>query len=266
MRIWHQGFIDLSTVPAYEPALQRHFAAVCRPDTEVVVHGMPAGIYTGTSPAEVARHAYISGLYTNQLTNNALQAEHEGYDAMLIGIIQSIGLRESRTIVDIPVTGYGESAMHLACMLGRKFSILAFNRDLFDQLEDDIRLFGLESRAAPMQLLELDYAAVSRGFDEPGPLVAAFEAGARRAIAAGADVLIPGQMILAEILWQNGAHRIDGVPVIDALGVTAKMAETFVDLARVSNLTHSRRGFWGARPPEDLIATARRHYLRNSDA
>ena len=85
---------------------------------------------------------------------------------------------------------------------------------------------------------------------------------AKRLIAAGADVIIPGQMIFAEILWQNGVNRIDEAPVIDALGACLKMAESLVDLKRVSGVSHTRRGFWGARPPTAVVEAARRRYLR----
>lgn len=263
LRIWHQGFIDMETVPDYTPALERHLTAICRPGTSVTLHGMPPGAYEGTSPAEVARHAYISGLYTNELVDSARRAEAEGFDAVVLAIIQNIGVREARTVIDIPVTNYGESAMHLACMVGRRFGVLAFNRDLLDLIEANIYEYGLERRAAPIQLVQVDYELVARGFVDPTPLIDAFTESARLSIASGADVLIPGQMIFAEILWQNGVYAVDGVPVVDALGACVKMAELMVDLKRTSGLSQSRRGFWGSKPPESLIQQARSRYLAN---
>jgi Asp/Glu/hydantoin racemase len=61
-------------------------------------------------------------------------------------------------------------------------------------------------------------------------LIDAFTSAARRAIASGAASIIPGQTIMAEILWQHGLRAIDDVPVIDALGVTIAMAEVLVRL------------------------------------
>ncbi len=262
LRIWYQGFLDLSTVPAYEPLLRRHAEAILRPGTEVAIHGMPPGSFDGSSPAEVARHAYTSALHTQQLIDHARRAEAEGYDAVAVGIVQSLGVREMRTLIDIPVAGYGESAMHLACLLGRRFSVLAFNPDLLDLLEEQIDGYGLRSRAAPTTLIETEYEAVARGFDDPVPLVAAFEAAARRALDAGADVLIPGQMVLAEILWQQGVRRVEGAPVVDALAAALKSAELLAELRRDSGVWSSRRGFWGARPPDALVESTRDRYLR----
>jgi len=263
LRIWYQGFLDLATVPPYRDSLERHAAAILRPGTEVAIHGMPPGSFTGTSPAEVARHPYTTSLYTEQLVTNVRRAEAEGYDAVAVGIVQNPGLREMRTLVDIPVVGYGESAMHLACLLGRRFSVLAFNPALLELLEEQIDLYGLRSRAAPTIRIETQYEIVARGFEEPEPLVAAFQEAARRALESGADVLIPGQMVLAEILWQQGVRRAEEAPVVDALAAALKSAELLAELRRDSGVWHSRRGFWGARPAESLVESARERYLRS---
>jgi allantoin racemase len=260
-RIWHQGFIEMQTVPAYGPALERHLAAICRPDTDVVVHGLRPGTYTpDSSPAEITRYAYVMHLHVNQILDNVRQAERDGFDAVAIAILQNPGLRVARTLVDVPVVGYGESAMHLACQLGERFAVLAFNPDLFPLVGRQIAEAGLERRAGPLVVIEVEYADVARAFDQPGPVIAAFERAARAAVAGGADVLIPGQTILAEILWQNGVFRVADAPVIDALGAVVKTAELMVDLQRSSGLSVSRHGYFWARPPTELIDQASKLY------
>ncbi len=265
-RIWYQSFIELDTVPDYRTMLERHLRVVAGPDTEVVIYGMAPGTYRGTTPAYVARHAYLMYLHTNQLIDNARRAEREGYDAVVLGIIQDPGLQEMRTVVDIPVVGYGEAAMHLACMLGRRFSILAFNPDFFPLLEDNISKYGLAARLGSLIPIDIDYVTVTRGFSEPQPVVDAFQRAAIVAIGGGADVLIPGQMILAEVLWQHGVHRIQDVPVIDALGAVIMMAELLIRLKHQSGVWHARRGYWGMRPSADVVAEARSLYLRERNA
>lgn len=261
IRIWHQGFIEMRTVPGYGAALERHRARICAPGTEVVIHGLEPGTYTPTTtPAELARHAYLMHLHVNQILDNVRQAEREGFDAVAIAILQNPGLREAKTLVDIPVAGYGEAAMHLACLLGDRFSILAFNPDLFPLLEHQVAEQGLERRAGPMVTIDVDYAAVAAAFERPDRVVEAFTDAARRAIAAGADVLIPGQTILAEVLWQQGVFRVDEAPVIDALAATVKTAELLVQLQRSSGMGVSRRGYFWRKPPEELIQAAWARY------
>lgn len=258
MRIWHQGFIEMGTVPAYGEALERHLRAVAGPETVVDVHGVAPGTYTpGHTAADIARSPYLMSLHVHQILDAARIAARDGYDAMAIAILQNPGLREARSLVDIPVVAYGEAAMHLACMLGRRFSVVLFNPELRDLVEEEIVRSGLSSRAAPHTLVEADYGGVVEAFASPGRLIDAFSAAARQALAGGADVLIPGQTIMAEVLWQNGVHRIDDAPVIDALGVTIKMAELLADLRRTSGVSASRRGYWGTPPAATLVERAR---------
>ena len=259
MRIWHQGFIEMATVPAYGEALSRHVLAVAAPDTVVDLHGVAAGTYTpGHTAAEIAGSPYLMSLHVHQILDAARSAAREGYDAMAIAILQNPGLREARSLVALPVAGYGETAMHGACMLGRRFSVVLFNPQLADLVQEEVVRAGLEARAAPHALVDLEYGNVVEAFAKPGRLVDAFAIAARRALAGGADVLIPGQTIMAEVLWQNGVHRIDDAPVVDALGVTIKMAELLAGLHRSSGMSASRRGYWGTPPDADLAQRARR--------
>ena len=259
VRIWHQGFIELATVPAYREALERHLRAVAEPGTVVDVHGVAPGTYTpGHTAADIARSPYLMSLHVHQVLDAARAAEREGYDAVAIAILQDPGLREARSLVEIPVAGYGEAAMHVACMLGRRFSVVLFNPELRDLVEEEIARAGLATRAAPHTLVEAEYGDVVEAFARPGRLVDAFTAAARRALDGGADVLIPGQTIMAEVLWQNGVRRIDDAPVIDALGVTIKTAELLAGLRRSSGVSASRRGYWGTRPDPELADRARR--------
>lgn len=258
MRIWHQGFIEMASVPAYGEALTRHLRAVAAPDTVVDVHGVAPGTYTpGHTAADIARSPYLMSLHVHQILDAARTAAREGYDAMAIAILQNPGLREARSLVELPVAGYGETAMHVACMLGRRFSVVLFNPDLADLVQDEILRSGLLGRAAPHALVEAEYFDIVEAFAKPGRLVDAFTVAARRALASGADVLIPGQTIMAEVLWQNGIHRIDDAPVIDALGVTIRMAELLANLRRSSGLSASRRGYWGTPPDAELAERAR---------
>lgn len=252
MRIWHQGFLDLEGAPGYREALQQHVDAVARPGTRVEVHGMPAGSFAGTSPAEVARHLVLSSAWTWDVVRSIVAGEQAGADAAVIGILQDLGLREAQTLVEIPVVGYGEASMHLACQMGRRFAVLAFNPDLFPLLEDRITEYGLAERVSGLHQIDLEYEAVSGGFGDPTPVVTAFRDAAQRAVQAGADVLIPGQMVLSEILWAMGVREVDGAPVIDGMGACIVQAEALVQLRRVSGLGRSRRGYAWSRPPAGL--------------
>lgn len=76
--------------------------------------------------------------------------------------------------------------------------------------------------------MDTDYGGAVEAFERPDRLVAAFTSAAERAIADRADVLIPGQTIMAEALWRQGVDRVGGIRVVDALGVTIAAAERAV--------------------------------------
>ena len=261
MRIWYQSSVDTGRSPGYFDGLAERARKVARPGVEVAFHGMPEGIYGKHTPAEAALHPYIASLTLQCFLDNALRAEAEGYDVFAVGSVQDPGLEEARSLVDIPCVGYGESAMHFACLLGGRFAVLLFQEG-FDQMMDlRVRRLGLENRAIPSVLVETDFAGVSRGLQDPTQLVEQFTRAAKRAIAQGAEALIPGQLYLSEAMARAGVTRIDDVPIVDGLSTTLKMAEAMSDLHRLG-VSVTRRGFLHAQPPKDLVEHSRRAHGR----
>ena len=233
MRIWHQGFVELDTLPVYLEALTHHARAVASPGVTVDLHGLARGTYTPhRTAADIARDPSLVTVGLVQVVENIRRAEREGYDAAAITIVQNIGLREARAAVAIPVASYGEAAMHIACMVGERFGVVAFDRTIAEIIEREIARLGLASRAVPVEVVDTDYGGVVEAFDRPDQIVDAFTNAAHRAIARGAESIIPGQTIMAEILWQQGVRSIHDTPVVDALGVTIAMAELLVRLRR----------------------------------
>jgi hypothetical protein len=52
---------------------------------------------------------------------------------------------------------------------------------------------------------------------------------------------------------KHGIHRVDDVPVVDALGATIKMAESMVDLRRSSGLAPARNGYFTGKPRRERV-------------
>ncbi|MBI4588212.1 MAG: hypothetical protein HY725_05195 [Candidatus Rokubacteria bacterium] len=261
MRIWYQSLIEPGLVPTYFDGMAARARRIARAGVEVEFHGMPEGTYGGRVPADVVIYPYIMSLHHQFILDNALRAQAEGYDAFAIGSIQDPALEEARSLVDIPVVGYGESAMHLACLMGSRFCIIAFQPLLGQLLERRIRLLDLERRALPTLFMDIEFADVTRGLQDPAHLADRFVTAARRAIAAGAEAIIPGQLYLSEAVAAAGLSRVDDAPVVDALAATLKMAEVMVDL-RGLGISVARRGFFHARPDLAMVEHARRVHGR----
>jgi Asp/Glu/hydantoin racemase len=183
----------------------------------------------------------------------AVQAQREGYDVYAISSLPDPALRETRALVDIPVVGYGESAMLTACMLGRKFGVLVFIDDLNDLITENVRGHGLASRFAGAQQVGFTFNDVLKGFDDAGELIERFRKAARALIARGADVIIPGEAPMNVLLARNGVVEVDGVPVLDSLGAWIKQAEAMHDLRSICGTKTCRTGYYHSLPPADRV-------------
>jgi allantoin racemase len=253
MRIWHQSFTVLDQLPAYEQALQAHFAKVARADTEVVLHGMHAQTYRTNYPGTDIRHAYVQYLHGQQFVLGGLAAEEAGFDAYAIMTLPEPALRETRSVLDIPVVAYGESSMLTATMLGERMGVLMFIEEMVGLIDENARRLGVSSRFGGARYVGFGFNDVLAGYEQPAALLEKFHTAARAMMRDGVDVIIPGEAPLCVLLARNGISRVDDVPVLDALGATIKMAESMVDLRRSSGVSPARRGYFMSKPPRERI-------------
>jgi Asp/Glu/hydantoin racemase len=263
MRIWHQSFIVLEDVPAYTARVRAHIDRVKRPYTVVDLHGPAPGTYSTEYPGVDFQYSFLFGMHSLQWPAAALAAQRDGYDAFAMCTIIDPLYREIKTIVDIPVVAAGEVCFHLAAMHGQRFALMLFMDRVIPRYQQLVDWAGLTSRCVGIRPTGMQFGDVTKGFDNPGPAIDKFREAARTMIAAGADVIIPGEIPMNVLLASEGVHRIDDVPVIDCLGVTIKMAETMVDLRATTGLAHSRHGWHNAAPPAARVAQVMEFYLRD---
>jgi Asp/Glu/hydantoin racemase len=253
IRIWHQSFTVLSDLGAYDAALKAHFKRVARPDTEVVMHGMRPGTYPSNYPGTDIRYAAVQHLHSLQFVEAGVTAEREGFDAYAISTLPDPALREIRSLLRIPVVGYGESAMLTSCLLGSRFAVMVFISELTDLIAENARRYGLAERFAGASDVGFRFPDVLKAFAEPAPLIERFRAAARQRIAAGAEVIIPGEAPLCVLLASQGVSDVDGVPVLDSLSCWVKHAEMLVDLKRQSGVERCQRGYFNEPPPRERV-------------
>lgn len=262
LRIWHQSFTVLSDLGAYDAALKAHFKRVSRSDTEVVMHGMQPGTYRSNYPGEDIRHAGLQHLHSLQFVQAALTAEQEGFDAYAISTLPDPALREIRSLLRIPVVGYGESAMLTSRLLGARFGVLVFIDELTALIAENARRYGMAERLVGVQDVGFRFGDVLKGFADPRPLIERFQVAARRLIAQGAEVIIPGEAPMCVLLATHRVASVDGVPVLDSLSCWIKHAEMLVDLKRQSGIERCQRGYFNEPPPADRVQEILRFYGR----
>jgi hypothetical protein len=200
--------------------MDAHIRRSVRSDTEVVLHGVKPGTYPGNYPGTDIAHSALYTLHASQWITQALKASDEGFDAYAMCSLPNPYIREIRSMVDMPVVGYGEASFHLSCMLGHRFGLMVFIAPMAQLYSEQIDLYGLKSRCAGVKPVGFTFHDVLKNWDNPGPLIDRFKASAADLIAAGADVIIPGEMPLNILLASNGVTaqpeppRLAGRPTV----------------------------------------------------
>ena len=230
---------------AYRALLSKTYS-VCRSDTEIIIKPLKGGL-DRTSDFE---YTYFWFLNKWALVENVIEAEREGYDAAVINSFSDAGVKEARSIVNIPVVSVSESSMMYATLLGSKFGIIIPGDlpILVPLFMEQIKERGLESRAVannpirslPMSADEL----LTKGGKNPQLVADAVEKVGRELVKDGADVIICGSTTFGPLCTSVGLVQLEpeGVPVLDCLAVTLKMAEVMVDFRDKIGLPFISRG------------------------
>ena len=263
MRIWEQGLVATYSIPGYKELILEHYDAFRRPDTDIAVHGVKdvSGPLALQIAGKAVNYAYLQRFHEQQILANARQAEREGFDAIILGALQDPVLREARAAVDIPVLGYGEVSMLTAMTLGERFGFITINPNMEGVINLMIRDRGLEARAAPTTFMECGYPDLSAAVEgQPQRFLDAFHEAADRAMRQnGVDVILPGVTIITELLWKYGVTRVGDAAVLDPRLPLLRMAEMMVEMRR-AGVSVSRRGYFWAKPPAELVASVMEFY------
>jgi allantoin racemase len=259
MRLYYQtlGMSRKSKSGAYGQALEKIAAAASSPGTTIDICGL--------SPhrAVADQYRYLESLDTQEVLENGLRAEREGYDAFLLGNIFQPGLHELRELLNIPVLGLAECAVHMACLMGPNFSIINVNPKFNRRIVEGIKLQGLEGRMVSVEMMSVERPGV---FDEAlsdpetrNSIVAQFTETARRALDKGAEVLIPAGGSLMAVLVEAQLFQVDGAPVLNGIMSLIKTGEMAVQIRALTGSFTSKRMMY-APPAGKLLADIRASY------
>ena len=258
-RIWYQSGAPLGAMGAYAEALQRHVTAVASTGTEVVFHGLPAEFYAGRAPAEVLKYAYPRHLILSRIIENCIQAERDGYDAIALASYNDPFVREARTVVDIPIVSVAESTMLIACTQARRFALITLTPENTVRLTEIVERHTLERRVSGIYALEPQTTEreLSQAFATPDRLLESFSNTVERAMQAGAELVIPAEGVLNEVLVAHRVSRLYEIPILDCVGTVLLHAEMMIGMQRKTGLRIGRR--WShAKAPADLLAAIRK--------
>lgn len=188
-------------------------------DTHIEVLTAPFGVAYIETRFESLIGAYAAA---------TLAAEHHTrHDAIVVAAFGDPGIDGLREALDIPVVGLTEAALMSACLLGKRFSIIAISRRITAWYRECVQANGLIDRLASIRSLDGPLKDIGHVQDDHGQRL---EALCMSAIEDdGADVIIIAGAPLAG-LARSIKDRIP-VPVVDGVSSAVCHAQTLVSLA-----------------------------------
>jgi allantoin racemase len=174
--------INPNTTPEITEMVAGHARAIAGGGVEIVsATGRFGARYISTrAAAAIAAHAALDAF-----------AEHgEGCDAVYLACFGDPGLLALKEVSPAPVVGMAEASCHLACMLGRHFSIVTGGARWKPMLEEFVAAQGLSERLAGVRAVAPTGGEIAS--DPEGALAVLAEACRRCAEEDGADVVILG--------------------------------------------------------------------------
>jgi len=247
-KILWQSSTPISGLPAYGEAIKGHARRILGEKFQLEIRGVPSGSMD-------LHFNYIQYLNDYHILNSMLKAEAEGYDAVAIGCFFDPVIKEAREVMNIPVVTLAETGMLFACMYGRKFSVVTYQRQVIQKKYDRlVAEYALQSRAVEGQYFDISLEVLANSFNNPEPVLAAFKEAGEKAVDGGAEVILPGCGLLNLIVVQNGLTNIKGATILDVSGALMKTAESMIVMKQVSGIGTSRVGLYESPSKEQLKA------------
>ena len=143
---------------SFGPLILEEFGRVARSDTEI------SNVFLDSGPASV-ESAYDEAVAVPDTVAQVRQAEREGIDAVIINCMGDPGLDAAREVTSIPVIGPCEASMHVAAMLGHKFSVLGVLDRVIPQFEHQAQKYGVKDKLASVRSIDLPVLDLEKGRD-----------------------------------------------------------------------------------------------------
>lgn len=202
------------------------------------------------------RHGYkVMRTYTRTynsifVAQRAYEAEKKGFDGFIIGCASDLGLKEARSIVNIPVIGSTEATAFLACTLGNKFSVITTDPTACGRTENLIRSYGLADRLAsvscpPGLTSHENFAMMAEGLQQQQKVVDMVTAAMKKAVHEdGAESLYVSCVPTSAMLTMHHVYEVEGVPVVNMFTAALKLAENMVALKRAYGTVVCKRSIY----------------------
>ncbi len=201
-----------------------------RPDLEISHSLLERG------PASIESE-FDEALSVPDTINKAIEAEQSGANAVIIDCMGDPGLNACREVLTIPVIGPCQAAMHMAALLGHRFSFITVLDRLRPMIDHLVAGYGLRDNYASFEAVDVPVLDINHDI---AALTDALTEKATKAIAedhAGAIILgCTGFLGCASSMNAMLRAKNFDVPVIDPIPLALHMADALVK----TGLSHSK--------------------------
>lgn len=204
--------------------------AFARRDTAVDI----IDIEKGPSSIESSWEEYLS---VPETVEKAVQAEKDGCDGLILGCFGDPGLDALREMVMIPVVGPGQASLHVASMLGHRFSIVTVMDSVVPSLEKLVRISGLDKNLASVRAVNIPVLELGQDVGKTRNRV--IEEAQKAKIRDRADTVVLGCMSMAFMGISEDIQEVLGIPVVNPARVSLKILEGLVSC----RLSHSKKAY-----------------------
>jgi len=262
MRICVVSIMNEESSTPWLDRLRESVRMVVRPDTEVGIKSASPGF------SRLVDVGYSYFLLSNklQIIEKFIEAEKEGYDAVMPYCGLDLGVREAREILEIPVIGPTEASMHLACQLGDRFGIVLGNvPKLADIVESLIKLYRLQDRVIhnPIRLFSASIHDLTVTWvEDPNLVVPDVTYKAEELVKDGAEVIINVCGAVTPMATMMNLVKVGekDIPILNCPSVGLKTAEMIVDLRKKTGIPTTSRAKIYAQPKKKHISRIRTEF------
>jgi allantoin racemase len=212
--------------------------AYASPEVEVGI------VSVNATPYFIGNAPDLLGLAVPPFIEAYLEAERQGYDAVVPLGTLDLGVDAGRSAVNIPVVGPSESMLHIASMLGRRFGIIMYDDFVLPLGYRMVERFNMMHKVVGWRTCGFELPDIIANRDQ---VVGNFVDQARELIRLGADVILPMGITQCPVhIKPDWLMDQLGVPVVEGIGAPIRLAAMLVSL----KLNYSR-GYWPKSPLHD---------------
>jgi allantoin racemase len=181
--------------------------------------------------------AYEEYLSIPETVKKTIQAEKDGFEGVILGCFGDPGLEALREMVRIPIIGPGETAMHVASMLGNSFSVVTVLKSVVPSLERLARLAGLDQKLASVRAVDIPVLELRKNIEHT--MRRMMEESQMAIKEDKGDVIVLGCMSMAFMGVSDKMQESLGIPVVNPAIAALKVLEGLV----IAGLSHSKKAY-----------------------